>query len=730
MRLLIVDDDVSVRRLVAGRLERRGVSVTTVATAATARTALEHDAFDVAIIDLNLPDGSGLDLVQGLRAVGSLTHVIILSGAGSETDRVRGLEVGADDYVVKPFFVREVVARVLAVRRRQDVGKDSTLRHGGIAIDLAARQVSVNDDPLTLTAKEFDLLAFLAARPGHVFSRDELLRAVWQSAGEWQQESTVTEHVRRLRSKIEHDPTHPQILQTVRGVGYRFDPPPIDQAEQPAAISPNGSTADRGGTIVHVDGRIVSADEAAVTMFGVTNDAALVGRDLHELIAPQSLTAANARERADASGRPPGSQVVALRRPDGSDHYVEVSSSRSSWNGNPARRVTVRPSIDPTARLRHLVTGIFSEVSDAVIVTDPNFHVRSWNQAAERLYGWAEREVLGRHLFDIVPVVDGGNEFSAALRTLEEKGRWFGEGHQVARDGSLVNVSASTTLLRDESGEPVVFVSVNRLAPPPATAARTRFPSGEDVADIRRGLDNDEFDVHYQPVVALDDLHVTTVEALVRWNHPERGLLTPACFIENAERSGAILELGRFVFDKACRQTAEWRRAGRDLGVAVNLSTKQLADTALLDDITATLTASGLDPHALWLEVTETALVEDFDQAADLLRRLAALGVGITIDDFGTGWASLTYLKQFPVHALKIDQSFVSGIDHNPQDAAIVRSILSLGEELDMIVVAEGVETLAQRSALQSLGCTIGQGVLFGMPTLAAALAVERAHRL
>jgi len=229
--------------------------------------------------------------------------------------------------------------------------------------------------------------------------------------------------------------------------------------------------------------------------------------------------------------------------------------------------------------------------------------------------------------------------------------------------------------------------------------------------------------------VALDNLRIISVEALVRWNHPARGLLTPVCFIDAAERSGAILELGRVVFEKACRQTAEWRRSGVDLEVAVNVSTKQLADPALFEDIKTTLETSGLDPHALWLEVTETALVEDVDQATDLLDRLAALGIRLAIDDFGTGWASLTYLKQFPVHALKIDQTFVRGVDHNPQDAAIARSILSLGEELDMIVIAEGVETVEQQSALQRLGCSLAQGFLYGKPTPAAALALHLAHR-
>jgi PAS domain S-box-containing protein len=389
----------------------------------------------------------------------------------------------------------------------------------------------------------------------------------------------------------------------------------------------------------------------------------------------------------------------------------------------------MHPSTDPAARLRRLVTGVFSEVSDAVIVTDPHLHVRSWNQAAERLYGWAEHEVLGRHLFDVVPPAEDNDQLNSAMRTLEEKGRWFGEGQQIARDGSTVNVIASTTLLRDERGEPFVFVSVNRQASAPLVLAASSPSDAADEGDIRRGLDCGEFAVHYQPVVAFNDRHIITVEALVRWNHPERGLLLPGSFMDAAERSGVILELGRVVVDTACRQAAEWRRGGSDLGVAVNLSTKQFADVALFDNITEVLTASGLDPRALWLEVTETALVEDLDQATDLLERLAALGIGITIDDFGTGWASLTYLKQFPVHALKIDQSFVAGIDHDAQDAAIARSIISLGEELGMIVVAEGIETVTQQSALQTLGCSVGQGFLYGRPLPAAEVPIERANR-
>jgi PAS domain S-box-containing protein len=471
MRLLIVDDDAAVRRLVASRLEKHGVSVTSAATTGAALDELRHTAFDVAILDLELPDGSGLDLLRGLRELDAPIHVIILSAARSEADRVQALDLGADDYVVKPFFIRELAARVLAVRRRQDVSADRRLQHGRIQIDLAARHVTVDDMAVSLAAKEFDLLAFLAARPRHVFSRDELLRAVWHSAADWQHVATVTEHVGRVRSKIEQNPRRPRLLRTVRGVGYRFDPPPLEQLHQGATIPAGRPPVGSEGIFVLVNGRIVAADEAAVVMVGVASETDLLGRELHELVTPQSLVAANAREHAAASGGSPRAQVMAVRRGDETDIFVEVSSSRTDWLGQPARRLTMHPCTDPTARLRRLVTGVFSEVSDAVIVTDPHLHVRSWNQAAERLYGWAEHEVLGRHLFDVVPLAEDNDQLTAAVRTLEDNGRWIGEGRQTTRDGSIVNVIACTTLLRDERGEPFVFVSVNRQASAPPVPA-------------------------------------------------------------------------------------------------------------------------------------------------------------------------------------------------------------------------------------------------------------------
>ena len=177
------------------------------------------------------------------------------------------------------------------------------------------------------------------------------------------------------------------------------------------------------------------------------------------------------------------------------------------------------------------MTGVLGDLTDAVIITDLHFHVRSWNQAAERLYGWQAHEVLGRHILDVLQWVGDNGLLAAAWASLETKVRWHGEGRQITRDGSVIAVLATTTLVRDDSGEPIGIVSVNRPAP---TAASTEAHADSTDAEdrIRSGLADDEFEVHYQPVVALDGLHVLAVEALVRWNHPERGLLNPAAFIE------------------------------------------------------------------------------------------------------------------------------------------------------------------------------------------------------
>lgn len=236
------------------------------------------------------------------------------------------------------------------------------------------------------------------------------------------------------------------------------------------------------------------------------------------------------------------------------------------------------------------------------------------------------------------------------------------------------------------------------------------------LGELRAGIERGELVVHYQPRMDLRDGHLVGVEALARWAHPERGLLAPSEFIDIAEESGLIHRLGARVLEQAIGQGAAWAGAGNAVEIAVNLSARQLSDPDLAATVAATLARHGLDPALLTLEVTETALMTDPEAAAATLRALRALGLSLAVDDFGTGYASLTYLQRFPLDELKIDRSFVSSMQDNPGDAAIVATCIGLARALGLRSVAEGVETAAQRDALVELACDQAQGYWFSPP--------------
>jgi len=226
--VLVVDDEPLVREIVADYLQREGFAVTEAADGRAALEALETGTPDLVLLDVMLPHVDGFTILTALRRRGDIP-VILLTARSDETDRVLGLELGADDYVVKPFSPREVAARVRSVLRRTEGARASDgaggrLAFEGLVIDLDTRDVTVDGEPVVLTAREFDLLAFLAASPRQVFSRGQLLQQVWGSSPDWQDPSTVTVHVRRIRRKIEADPQAPRRIVTVWGVGYRFEP--------------------------------------------------------------------------------------------------------------------------------------------------------------------------------------------------------------------------------------------------------------------------------------------------------------------------------------------------------------------------------------------------------------------------------------------------------------------------------------------------------------------------
>ena len=236
-------------------------------------------------------------------------------------------------------------------------------------------------------------------------------------------------------------------------------------------------------------------------------------------------------------------------------------------------------------------------------------------------------------------------------------------------------------------------------------------------ADLRKGLERDELEVHYQPFYSLHDQRIVGAEALVRWRHPTHGLIGPARFIPMAEETGLILPLGRYVMDQACWQVRAIReRLNVDLPISVNLSPRQFQESGLLSQVEAALAASGLPSKLLIFEITETMVMEDLSGAREIMKKLNRLGVRLAIDDFGTGHSSLAYLKQFPVHEVKVDRAFIQGVAESPVDLAIVRAIIDLAHAMGISAVAEGVETKDQAIELNMLGCPVGQGFYFSQP--------------
>jgi EAL domain-containing protein (putative c-di-GMP-specific phosphodiesterase class I) len=237
---------------------------------------------------------------------------------------------------------------------------------------------------------------------------------------------------------------------------------------------------------------------------------------------------------------------------------------------------------------------------------------------------------------------------------------------------------------------------------------------------LRRALERNEFVLHYQPKVDLATNELVGAEALIRWNHPDLGLVHPAQFIPLAEETGLIVPIGAWVLREACRQNRAWQEAGMPLiGVAVNLSAHQFRDEGLRQTIAEALGTSGLPPAYLELEITESMIMQNAERAIEILQRFRDMGTLVSIDDFGTGYSSLGYLKSFPIDSLKIDRSFVRDVPSDSDDVAITQAIIAMAHSLNLKVIAEGVENDEQLDFLREQGCDQVQGYLMSPPVSA-----------
>jgi EAL domain-containing protein (putative c-di-GMP-specific phosphodiesterase class I) len=235
--------------------------------------------------------------------------------------------------------------------------------------------------------------------------------------------------------------------------------------------------------------------------------------------------------------------------------------------------------------------------------------------------------------------------------------------------------------------------------------------------DLRRALEENQFVLYYQPKIDMFSGHLTGAEALIRWQHPTRGLVGPNQFIRIAEERGLIVALGEWVMHEACRQNMAWQQAGMDpMAIAINLSAVHFKQSTLLRDVRHTLQEHGLPAHCLELELTESSILQDAAATISTMDQLKQVGVVLALDDFGTGYSSLSQLKGLPLDNLKLDQSFVRGLPQDRDDLAICTAVIAMGRALGLKVIAEGVETTEQLAVLRALGCDVGQGYLFARP--------------
>lgn len=301
-------------------------------------------------------------------------------------------------------------------------------------------------------------------------------------------------------------------------------------------------------------------------------------------------------------------------------------------------------------------------------------------------------------------VIDGREVITTASIGVSVSGSGHADAESMLRD-------ADTAMYNAKSGGKARFVLFD-------ASMTMRVKERLDIeTDLRRAIDNQEFELHYQPIVGMQTRQIYAVEALIRWRHPKRGLIPPAMFIGIAEETGLIVPIGRWVLFEACRRAREWQLLHcRRLTVNVNLSARQLQDDNLLDDVKAALEQSGLAPSRLKLEITESLMMTDRGRDIQRLHSLKKLGVRLAIDDFGTGYSSMSYLSTLPVDTLKIDRAFVSRLSGHSDDDAIIQAIIGLGKMLNLEITSEGVETAVQHNLLVSLGCARAQGYFYSRP--------------
>ena len=523
------------------------------------------------------------------------------------------------------------------------------------------------------------------------------------------------------------------------------------------------------GVVIHVNGFIENVNRAFETIFGYPH-ASLNGKAMVDIIAEED------RQAFLDHVSKPRNENIELRglRKDGKSIIIEISSQRCYWEARDAftsaiRDVTARreaeeqvrrqafydsltslpnrtlfqdrllTSLNTARRKKHRLAVLFMDLDRFKAVNDTLGHDagdKLLEEAAYRIASCVRREDTVSRL--------GGDEFTVLLseinrvqdvqpvarKIIDAMARPFEVGGETVHIGVTIGAS----VFPEHSQEPDELLKKADLAMYRAKKnGRNQLQIYREEADpdqkekmgleqqLRKAIESDEFTLHYQPWINLKTNRIAGAEALIRWNHPQRGMVFPDGFIDLAEDTRLIIPIGEWVLREACRKARAWQEQGLEpVPVSVNLSAWQLHKQSLVRTVDKALALSGLDPSFLRVEITESVAMQNAEFSLSILNSLTARGIGVALDDFGKGYSSLTYLKQFPVRILKIDKGFVQDLHKNPKDQAIVSAVIQLAHNLGIRVVAEGVENNSQLNFIKGEGCDMVQGYLYAKPLPAA----------
>jgi diguanylate cyclase (GGDEF)-like protein/PAS domain S-box-containing protein len=672
-RLLIVDDNEMNRDMLARRLARKGYVIGLAETAKELLPRVKEDGIDLVLLDIEMPEVTGLDALHSLREAYSPIElpIIMVTAKNQSDDIVKALEMGANDYLTKPIDFPVALARIgtqLSHKKAQEALRESEERYA-----LAARGANDGLWDWNLVTSAIYFSPRWKAMLGFLESEIEDRLEEWigriHDADRERVKEEIAAHQKGLTPHFESE--H-RLLHKDGGFRWML-------SRGLAVHDPTGKALRMAGSQTDITERKVSDP-----LTGLPNRLLFIDR-LGRLIK-------HSKRRKD--------HLFAVLFLD-LDGFKMINDSLGHLIGDQLlvgvamRLEKCLRSSDTVARLGETFTVARLGGDEFTILLDDLKEAADANRAAERLMkALAPPFVLvGKEVFTSISI---GIALSNSA---------YEQAEDMLRD-------ADTAMYRAKSlgkARYEVFDADMRAS----VMARLQLET-----DLRRALERNEFRNFYQPIVSLESGRIVGFEALLRWQHATRGMISPDEFIFVAEETGLIRELGWWSLREACRQMSLWRARSEsclDLTISVNLSTKQLLQPHLVEEMDKLLREIGLPPGALKLEITESAVMADPAAAAETLQQIKSLGIRLAIDDFGTGYSSLSYLHRFPLDTLKIDRSFISGGGEG-DTMEIARTIMPMAKNLRLDVVAEGVETLEQVTLLKRLQCKYAQGYYFSKP--------------